>query len=326
MGAARWTQGRDAVIVSAPLVCCVSGPGCGDGTGGEGGADGGAASSRPAFSARLAEGSPATARRERGLAAALAKLRDLSVSRVLSASARATACSVDACRQSNHENQVYAPATGDRSGRSKMRADPTRAREDALALRAASCCAMVSLSLSERLTSMSSLRSHCGCERALEGGAILATLGVSLVVGLEARLHTVGVERAVVVVDEVVPPKAVGAFGVVLGVRRFSARRVALFSFRQFSGVFDFEAQVGGRTRGHVLIRTREVCRTRTTQRGHRAMRGIKLARAQRAAFGRHREGHSGRSQRWQRGRRLRCRSVANLEQQARARRSPCLP
>eukprot|EP00965_Chrysotila_dentata_P189713 6173469-Pleurochrysis_carterae.AAC.1 len=46
------------------------------------------------------------------------------------------------------------------------------------------------------------------CERALEGGAVLATLGVCLVLCLEPRLHTIRVERAVVVVDEVVLPKA----------------------------------------------------------------------------------------------------------------------
>eukprot|EP00965_Chrysotila_dentata_P039452 1311776-Pleurochrysis_carterae.AAC.1 len=51
MGAAKLTQDRGAVIVSAPPVCCVSGLGCGDGAGGEGGADGGVASARSAFNA-----------------------------------------------------------------------------------------------------------------------------------------------------------------------------------------------------------------------------------------------------------------------------------
>eukprot|EP00965_Chrysotila_dentata_P183209 6049632-Pleurochrysis_carterae.AAC.4 len=128
MGAARRTQGRIAATASALQVCCVSGPGCGDGAGGEGGAEGGTASARSEFSARLTEGSPAAARRGRELAAALARLRDLSDSLVLSASASATACSVDECQQSNHGNQVYAQAMGDRLRRSKTRADPTRAR------------------------------------------------------------------------------------------------------------------------------------------------------------------------------------------------------
>eukprot|EP00965_Chrysotila_dentata_P124240 4107137-Pleurochrysis_carterae.AAC.1 len=138
-----------------------------DGAGSDGSMEGGVSLARSASSALHAVEAAGCAGRTREFAAAPLMCRDPSDSTAHSASAMATACSVRRrghYRQRIRRNLECVPATDDQSRLRTTRKVPIRRRipssnANEFALQAAWCWTTVSLSLSERRTSMCSSRS-----------------------------------------------------------------------------------------------------------------------------------------------------------------------